>query len=151
MAKVLIVDDEAIITNQMSEIAQREGYNVFTASDGAEALEILKKNSMDFILTDLQMDKLGGADMVEIINGREGSKREENAREYFNGNVNAYDAFVQTHKSTPILLMSKDESSASKLAEMVGALEGSFPKFYDKESPFRENQLVDVLRKYLAN
>jgi len=89
--------------------------------------------------------------MVEIINGKRTSKREKNAREYFNGDVNAYDTFVQRHKSTPILLMSKDESSASKLAEMVGALEGSFPKFYDKESPFRENQLVDVLRKYLAN
>lgn len=147
--RVLVVDDEQIITSQMERILAREGYQPFIASDGIEAIKFLKENSVDLILTDSQMTILDGLYLVTIITGVFEHRREENAQEYFGGDIQAYDAFVERHKSTPILLMSKDPDIVGRTAKEVGAL-GCFPKSYDRSQPFNEAQLVETLKQYLS-
>ncbi|MEK3914346.1 response regulator transcription factor [Paenibacillus sp. FSL H7-0331] len=57
---VLIVDDDAEIVEAVSINLRREGLNVFTASNGLEALEVLERNEIHLILLDVMMPKLDG-------------------------------------------------------------------------------------------
>lgn len=59
--KILVVDDEVEITNAIDIYLTSEGYTVFKAFDGIEALDIIKKNDdIDLIILDIMMPKLDG-------------------------------------------------------------------------------------------
>ena len=60
MATILIVDDEERIREVVKEYCLMEKYNVIEASDGLEALEIVKNNNIDLIVLDVMMPKLDG-------------------------------------------------------------------------------------------
>ena len=60
MTTILIVDDEARIREVVKEYCLLEDYNVLEASDGLEALEIVKNNNIDLIVLDIMMPKLDG-------------------------------------------------------------------------------------------
>ncbi|MFH1062124.1 MAG: sigma-54 dependent transcriptional regulator [Candidatus Omnitrophota bacterium] len=64
---ILITDDEPLIRKSLKEILSYEGYNVSTAEDGAEALEIMKKYPVDIIMADMKMPKMGGLDLLSHI------------------------------------------------------------------------------------
>jgi CheY-like chemotaxis protein/anti-sigma regulatory factor (Ser/Thr protein kinase) len=65
--KVLIVDDEASIREVLAELLSAEGLNVQTAGDGHQALELIKKDHFDLIITDIRMPKLSGPEFYDII------------------------------------------------------------------------------------
>jgi PAS domain S-box-containing protein len=69
MAKIMIVDDEAIITMQLGEQLTAMGYEVAgTASSGEEAVNLAKKLHPDLILMDIVMaGKIDGIEAAEII------------------------------------------------------------------------------------
>ena len=60
MTTILIVDDEERIREVVKEYCLLEDYNVLEASDGLEALEIVKNNNIDLIVLDIMMPKLDG-------------------------------------------------------------------------------------------
>ena len=60
MTTILIVDDEERIREVVKEYCLLENYNVLEASDGLEALEIVKNNDIDLIVLDIMMPKLDG-------------------------------------------------------------------------------------------
>ena len=63
---ILIVDDEHTIRDFLeSSLAPR--FNVFTAKDGFEGLEILKKTKINVVLSDVQMPARGGLDLLADI------------------------------------------------------------------------------------
>lgn len=65
---ILAVEDEAGIRRLVSEILRRSGYDVRLASDGAEALEQLKRGlSPDLVLTDVIMPRMGGPELVRAM------------------------------------------------------------------------------------
>jgi DNA-binding response OmpR family regulator len=64
-ANVLVVDDEAAIRYSVSKTLQRVGYTVREASSGEDALEIIREDSFDVVLTDIRMPP--GLDGVELI------------------------------------------------------------------------------------
>jgi two-component system response regulator AtoC len=64
---VLVVDDESSLRKVLSAMLRREGYSVLTASDGAEALELVRKVGVDVILTDLKMPRLDGMGLLERL------------------------------------------------------------------------------------
>lgn len=60
MYKILVVDDEEKIRLVIKEYASFEGYNVFEASDGMEALEMCRQMKFDAIVMDVMMPRLDG-------------------------------------------------------------------------------------------
>lgn len=69
---ILFVDDDRIIQSILKSRYKNKGYNVFTASDGLEALEILKNNSIDLVVTDYYLKLMNGDELIKKI-------REENS------------------------------------------------------------------------
>lgn len=57
---VLVVDDEKMIRSLLKMSLQRMGYEVTTADDGAEALDLFQENSFDLILLDILMPNVDG-------------------------------------------------------------------------------------------
>lgn len=57
---VLVVEDDPATQSVLSRIAQREGFAVIAAVDGAEALSVLAQRSVDGILLDLLLPKIDG-------------------------------------------------------------------------------------------
>jgi len=65
--KLLLVDDEKPIRDKLKNNVdwQKEGYQAFTAADGEAALEIIKKKDIDILVTDIQMPKISGMNLIE--------------------------------------------------------------------------------------
>ncbi|MBU1674609.1 response regulator, partial [bacterium] len=64
---VLVVDDEPNVRDYLAMILQDAGFNVVTAGDGVEALEIIKKKVPDFISLDLLMPKKSGHKLLHEL------------------------------------------------------------------------------------
>ena len=65
--KILVVDDEKSIVDILKFNLQKEGYQVFTGSDGQEALELFEACHPDLILLDVMMPRLSGYDVCRKI------------------------------------------------------------------------------------
>jgi len=66
--KILVVDDEAIIRTIFREyLGSTKNYTVLTASDGLEALEIIKTEKIDCCFTDLSMPRMDGVELTKKI------------------------------------------------------------------------------------
>ncbi len=64
---ILVVDDEPHITHVVALKLERAGYEVFTASDGEEALALVAAKRPDLVVTDFQMPIMSGFEMcVEL-------------------------------------------------------------------------------------
>jgi len=62
--RILLVDDDAIILDALSMFLRREGYTVETATDGSEALEMLASNPFALVLTDVNMPRTNGLELL---------------------------------------------------------------------------------------
>lgn len=70
MRKVLIVDDEKLIrlgVKTMIERKSEDHYEIFLASNGLEALEIVSKEKIDIIITDIRMPEMDGIDFINKL------------------------------------------------------------------------------------
>ncbi|MCX6101939.1 MAG: sigma-54 dependent transcriptional regulator [Proteobacteria bacterium] len=67
LSKILVVDDEESIREFFQIMLKREGYEVFTAANGKEGLEHLKKNPVDLIISDIQMPELSGLELLSKV------------------------------------------------------------------------------------
>ena len=61
LARILLVDDDPMITELVVDMLGIEGYDVDTATNGIEALQKLERQRYDLIITDLHMPKLDGS------------------------------------------------------------------------------------------
>ena len=62
--RLLIVDDEEVLRESLQELFRSNGYEVVTSSDGAEALELSRKQAFSVILSDNQMPRMNGLDFL---------------------------------------------------------------------------------------
>lgn len=65
--KLLIVDDEQDALELMKELFVQHGYDVFTATNGLEALRLLPDAEPDIIISDLVMPEMDGMKLLEIV------------------------------------------------------------------------------------
>lgn len=66
--KILVVDDEASIRDFLSIMLKKKGYDVLCAEDGAQGLDLFSNNSVDLIISDLQMPKMTGLELLgEVV------------------------------------------------------------------------------------
>ena len=73
--KILVVDDEAIVRESLRDWLTNAGYEVFTAENGPKALEIIERERMGIVITDLVMPGMDGIELMkkakEILPGIE--------------------------------------------------------------------------------
>ena len=67
MKKVLVVDDEKPISDIVKFNLAKEGYDVYTAYDGEEALEKVAEVEPDLILLDLMLPKMDGLEVAREV------------------------------------------------------------------------------------
>ncbi|MFH2065116.1 MAG: endopeptidase La [Pseudomonadota bacterium] len=63
--RILVVDDEPIARSNLEHVLSKEGYRVFTAANGVEALHIMEGQEFELVLTDLKMEKMDGIQLLE--------------------------------------------------------------------------------------
>ncbi len=63
-ARVLVVDDERSMRELLSIVLRRDGYDVLIAEDGASGLELLKRERVDILITDIRMPQMNGVDVL---------------------------------------------------------------------------------------
>jgi two-component system alkaline phosphatase synthesis response regulator PhoP len=96
--RILAVDDSATILEMIKAILVGEGYEVITASDGAEALETARSEKPDLILLDVMLPKLDGYRVCRLLK------------------------FDQNYKQIPIVMLTaKTEDAAMATGIRTGA------------------------------
>jgi len=65
---ILVVDDEFSIREILSDVLSNEGFTIYTAENGIEALKIIQESSPDLVITDMKMPKMGGMELLYQIN-----------------------------------------------------------------------------------
>ena len=62
---ILVVDDDEGIRENLAEVLSMEQYRTFTAANAEEALDRLRSNDVDLLLTDFQMPGANGVELIE--------------------------------------------------------------------------------------
>jgi two-component system alkaline phosphatase synthesis response regulator PhoP len=65
--KILIVDDDDTMRHLTETILSANNFSTVQASNGTQALELLKNNKLDLIITDLMMPQLNGYEFIEKV------------------------------------------------------------------------------------
>ncbi len=65
MIKILILDDEKGLCDQLKKYFRKRGYTVFAVTNGKEALSVLKKESPQILVLDIRMDGISGLDVLK--------------------------------------------------------------------------------------
>ncbi|GMQ75360.1 MAG: hypothetical protein BMS9Abin01_0608 [Gammaproteobacteria bacterium] len=64
---ILVVDDEVNIAHSLNFLMEKVGYSVRIAADGEEAIEAIKEARPDLILLDINMPRLNGYQVCEMV------------------------------------------------------------------------------------
>jgi DNA-binding NtrC family response regulator len=67
MAKILVADDNQVFLKVISSILIKQGYTVVPAASGQEALDLLKNESFDLLISDILMEPVSGIDLLKQI------------------------------------------------------------------------------------
>ncbi|MFN8355498.1 MAG: response regulator [Spirosomataceae bacterium] len=65
--KVVIVDDEPAILMSLEFLMKKEGYQIFIARDGLEAIEIINREVPDIVLLDIMMPQVDGYEVCRYV------------------------------------------------------------------------------------
>jgi DNA-binding NtrC family response regulator len=68
--KIIIIDDEKIVCDMAQRVLTQEGYEVETFTDSQQALERIKNQKFDLVITDLKMENVDGMDILREVNQR---------------------------------------------------------------------------------
>ena len=69
MFNILIAEDDKNLQRLMEAVLKREGYRVLKAANGEQALEVLDKEHMDLLITDIMMPGLDGYRLTDALRG----------------------------------------------------------------------------------
>ncbi|WP_298477388.1 response regulator transcription factor [uncultured Maribacter sp.] len=122
--KILLVDDEPDILEIVSYNLSTEGYQVFTAKNGVEAVSMAKKKTPHLIILDVMMPEMDGIEACEIIRGTSGLENTIitflTARGEDYSQVAGFDAGADDYITKPIkpkVLVSKVKALLRRLKE----------------------------------
>ena len=119
MQRVLVVEDSVSIRQKIHEILTKHGYVVEEAIDGLDGMRKLGTNTYDCILTDINMPKMNGIELIKKVRSDEGNKL------------------------VPILVLTTEsQSDMLRLGKNAGAT-GWLVK------PFNEEKLIKTLHRIL--
>ncbi len=67
MSKILIAEDEVLMLKALEFKLKKDGYQVDVAADGRQAMEKVKNETYDLILTDIMMPFVGGMEVLSYV------------------------------------------------------------------------------------
>ncbi len=69
-ATILIIEDHTSVRTLLSQVLEDAGYQVYEAADGRQGLERLRAQPVDLVITDLEMPKMNGLELIlELTRG----------------------------------------------------------------------------------
>ncbi|ROR03169.1 sigma-54-dependent transcriptional regulator [Desulfosoma caldarium] len=71
MARILAVDDEPKVRTLLSMLLSAHGHDVLVAENGREALDILSRDTVDLLITDIRMEGMDGLSLLQEVKERE--------------------------------------------------------------------------------
>jgi len=75
--KILMVDDEEIIIKSLTKLLEKNGYEVFVAKNGQDAIVMTEEEDFDLILADIRMPGMSGVETVEYIYKEKSANRQK--------------------------------------------------------------------------
>ncbi|HOV13889.1 MAG TPA: response regulator [Spirochaetota bacterium] len=120
--KILVVDDEQVTLDFFDVTLSRLGFDVYKASDGAEALEKIKLYSPDIMLLDIMLPKLTGFEVIQIL------KKDKEYSEY---------------KNLPVVMFSALDDVESKVMGLEMGVEDYITK------PFNFSEVLARIRNII--
>ena len=115
--KILAVDDSQTMRDMISFTLKNEGFDVITAVDGKDAVGTLSDQTVDLVITDINMPNMDGIELVRTLR--------TDAR----------------FKATPILILTTESGDAKKQEGKAAGATGWIVK------PFVPEKLVQVVKK----
>ena len=70
----LVVDDSMLIRHTVCRFLEERGFAVESATNGQEALEVLKRVAPDLVVTDMQMPKMDGSELITALKSQPSTK-----------------------------------------------------------------------------
>lgn len=67
MSLILVIDDEKSIRNSLKEILEFEGYEIHTAENGQEGLNMIKDEDYELVICDIKMPKMDGKELLSKV------------------------------------------------------------------------------------
>jgi two-component system response regulator PilR (NtrC family) len=122
--KILVVDDENSLREMLSILLQRQGYQVEQATDGVAALTMAQENSYDLIISDIQMPKMNGIELLRQLRSQDNNvtmmmvtafSSTEEAVEAMK--LGAYDYITKPFKNDEIRLVIKNALEREQLQQ----------------------------------
>ena len=120
MANILAVDDSASIRQMVAFTLKGAGHTVLDAGDGQRALDLVRKQSFDLVLTDVNMPKMDGLAFVRELRQ------------------------LPAHRFTPVLILTTESSQEKKHQGRKAGATGWLVK------PFNPDQLLSTVKKVLG-
>ncbi len=65
--KILVIEDEELVRKVVEFRLKKEGYDVYPAKDGGEALELIEQHQFDVILVDIMIPYVGGLEITQKV------------------------------------------------------------------------------------
>jgi len=118
--RILVADDDTIVQQFVSSILMENGYEVFTASDGRQALDMVREIKPDLVILDLIMPYRDGYEVLRLLQEKDETR------------------------SVPVIIL----SAKSREEDIIRGLEAGAEDFMIK--PFNALELVARARKVLA-
>ena len=118
-AKVMVIDDSNTIRKSAEVILKQEGFEVFTASDGFEAMSVITDRRPDIIFVDIMMPRIDGYQTCKLI---------KNNRFF---------------KNTPVVMLSSKDGLFDRARGRVAGSEQHINK------PFSKQELLQAIDRYV--
>lgn len=119
-AKIMTVDDAATIRKMVSWTLKGAGHEVVEASDGVEALQALALNTVDMVISDINMPNMDGIEFTRQMRAR------------------------PEYAKIPVILLTTESDAEKKAAGKAAGATGWMVK------PFNQDALLAIVAKVLA-
>ncbi len=74
MRKVLLIDDDPVVTTMYAKMLREQGFEVEIAGNGEEGLEAIRRQLPDVVLLDLDLPKVSGISLLKTVRNRQRTK-----------------------------------------------------------------------------
>ncbi len=116
---IMTAEDSSSIRQAVCLILRQAGYNVIEAEDGMDALEKMMKNDVDMLLTDVNMPRMDGLELIKNVRSK------------------------AQYKFIPIITLTTESQMTKKIQGKEAGATGWIVK------PFKPEKLIEVIKKVL--